>query len=395
VAKTQFALLFAIMLVCWTVGVGLSPQLPVYATQLGAPPNVVGYYLAFNMLTLSLGSLAAGWLGDRLGRRKPIMWAAFLLSPPTLWAMGTVDQVLPLAILTGLLWFFGGLMIPASRSLLVLQVTSDQRGRMLGLLSMVVPLANLIGSGIIGVLADAMGYARMMRQLSLIYLLPLVLLFFLRDAPSSPATRTKAGDRSGGLPALVYLLLAGSLVISVGEFVSTLARSLIIIGRGYDATQIASISMMSGLVGLGVRPAMGWLSDRAGAAKVLLGIMAGAIVARLINAAGTELWHYWVAASITTVLGARIPIISSVACELAPRDSVGKALSLVAAAGWMGGVVGNSLGGNAVELLGSTGTLLAAAASVLVAAPLVLLALRQRAQGAAAPEPASASSPPA
>ena len=64
----QFLLLFVGMLLNYSVGLGLLPLLPLYAGQLGAPTALIGYYLAFAWLMISLGSLAGGWLCDRSGR---------------------------------------------------------------------------------------------------------------------------------------------------------------------------------------------------------------------------------------------------------------------------------------------------------------------------------------
>ena len=301
--------------------------------------------------------------------------------------MGMVRAFWPLVALTGLLWFLGGLMIPLSRALVALQVRPEQRGRMLGMFSMVTSLASLIGGATLGPMADALGYPGMMRWLSLVYVIPLSLLFFLRDADaigqhaagdrpdSAHRPPTPDAQRSASLPSLFYLLLLGSLVISAGMFVSNLARSLVMNQRAFSATAISSIAMAGGLAGLAINPTVGWLSDRVGFAKLLLCLIAAALVGRLITAAATDLWHYWLAMAFVSIAGARVPIISALACELAPRESLGSAMSLVATAGWMGGVVGYALGGNAVSALGSTGALLAAALSVLVAAPLVLVAL--------------------
>ncbi len=48
-------------LVSWVLGNGLAPLLPVYASQLGASPGLVGFYLSISYLALAPGSLTAGW----------------------------------------------------------------------------------------------------------------------------------------------------------------------------------------------------------------------------------------------------------------------------------------------------------------------------------------------
>ena len=69
-SRKQFFALFLCNLTPFIVGAGALPLLPVYAADLGAPPAVTGYYLAFSYLALTVGTLVAGWLSDRLGRRR-------------------------------------------------------------------------------------------------------------------------------------------------------------------------------------------------------------------------------------------------------------------------------------------------------------------------------------
>ncbi|UCC65329.1 MAG: hypothetical protein JSV36_09925, partial [Anaerolineae bacterium] len=69
-SKKQLLALFLCSLIIWTGGNGLSPLLPVYATQLGADPAMVGYYLSFSYLALASGTVVAGWLSDNVQHRK-------------------------------------------------------------------------------------------------------------------------------------------------------------------------------------------------------------------------------------------------------------------------------------------------------------------------------------
>ena len=69
-SKKQLALLFICSLVPWTIGNGILPLLPIYAIQLGANPAAAGYYLSFAFLSLAAGTSFAGWLSDKLQRRK-------------------------------------------------------------------------------------------------------------------------------------------------------------------------------------------------------------------------------------------------------------------------------------------------------------------------------------
>ena len=108
-SKKQLIALFSVSLNAWIVGNGLLPLLPVYATQIGAGPEMVGYYLSFSYLALAIGTIVAGWLSDKFQRRKAMIIACVLMSIPVLWLMGRVTNVWQLAALTAIVWFLGGI----------------------------------------------------------------------------------------------------------------------------------------------------------------------------------------------------------------------------------------------------------------------------------------------
>ena len=371
-SRKQFALLFASMVVEWTVGAGLSPLLPVYATELGAPPELVGYYLAFSWLTLSVGGLAAGALSDRLGRRKLLIFSAFMLSVPTLYLMGRAKSIWTLAVFTGLLWFLGGVMIPLSRAMVALGSPPERRGRRLGTLGMVIPLGSLIGGATLGPAADRLGYAGMLQLLSLIYAVPLCLLPFVREVRTAPRGDEGTASAAGRLPGVVYLLVLWSLIIASGAFVVNMTRSLLMNGQGFSATAISSTATVGGLVGLAARGTVGEVSDRMGTKRLLVALSALAVVGRATLVGANALWHFWAVTALFSICGTRTAVMSALASDIVPDNSLGRALSLLAGGTWVGGVVGFGLTGHAIEGFGATWTLLLTAVSAAAAIPLLV-----------------------
>ena len=86
--KKQLAALFICILVPWTIGNGVLPLLPIYATQLGASPAASGYYLSFSYLSLALGTILAGWISDKFQRRKLSLIISGFLMMPFLYLVG-------------------------------------------------------------------------------------------------------------------------------------------------------------------------------------------------------------------------------------------------------------------------------------------------------------------
>jgi len=105
--KKQLAGLFLCNFAPFVVGSGALPLLPVYAAALGAPPVVAGYYLAVAYLGLAVGTFLAGWVSDRVHRRRALLVTGALLGIPTLWWVGRMDRVWALVALTGFVWSVG------------------------------------------------------------------------------------------------------------------------------------------------------------------------------------------------------------------------------------------------------------------------------------------------
>ena len=90
------------------MGNGLLPLLPVYATQSGAAPTAVGTYLSLSYLCLATGTVVAGWLSDRLQRRKALLIAGGVVGVPAMWMMGRATNVWTLTVLTAVAWCLAG-----------------------------------------------------------------------------------------------------------------------------------------------------------------------------------------------------------------------------------------------------------------------------------------------
>src|SRR5260221_1574631 len=112
--KKQLAALFTCTFFPWTIGNALFALLPIYAVRLGADPTMIGNYLAVAFFALTVGTIGAGWLSGKVGRRKIFIIAAGLVSVPSTWLMGQVTQFWQLVILTGIVWFCAGICISMS-----------------------------------------------------------------------------------------------------------------------------------------------------------------------------------------------------------------------------------------------------------------------------------------
>jgi MFS family permease len=376
VSKKQLAALLVCSLVTWTVGNGLAPLLPVYAMQLGAATAMTGYYLSFSYLALTLGTLTAGWLSDRIQRRKTLLILAAVAGIPLVWLMGQVTNVWHLALLTVAVWFMGGMQLALVGIMAGLLAGSDERGKVFGLLGLTGALGAVVAGTGTGLIADRWGYPTMFACLALFSsFIPLAALF-LKDKVVVPATErdsatAEAKPRLGG--AFVLLLLA-SLAAGLAYSVVILGRSLVMNGLGFSAAAIASTVAVSGVATMPLPAVIGRLSDRVDrkrlmALSYLLG-SAGLFVLPLSAA----LWHFWV---ILPLIGVSSSVSGAVGAalvaDLVPPKALGKGMSLFNATAWVGGIIGSALTGVAVQSFGATSTLLAAAFLPLFAILLLML----------------------
>jgi len=99
----------------------------------------------------------------------------------------------------------------------------------------------------------------------------------------------------------------------------------------------------------------------------------------------SQLWHFWGGIALDAVIVIAEPVRSAWVSDLSPRESLGRALSLMSVSSWMGSVFGFGFAGLSVEGLGVPWTF-AIAASALAAAIGLLISIRM----AGAPRAAAA-----
>jgi MFS family permease len=119
------ALLAGIALVA-QIGISIMiPLLPVYATTLGASPNVLFWLTSGFAITSTVGQLAAGTFAERFTPRRQIpAGSAFYAASNVL--IATATSALPLVVFRAMAGLGGGVMLIAER-LYVVQITESGR----------------------------------------------------------------------------------------------------------------------------------------------------------------------------------------------------------------------------------------------------------------------------
>lgn len=375
-ARAQLRYLFFSNLVILFVGMGLFPLLPVYAGQFGATSTTVGIYMALTYVSITAGTALSSWLAERL-TRKGLFVTAGLLGIPALVLMGQATELWHVVILTGIIWFSGGVGIALVSVLTGLYADKESRGRSFGLLSLTTPLGAVFGGTVVGRLVEWQGYELMFVVLALVWTAwPVIALLKVKDnAPAERYSKTPQNAAGSMQPARPFhLLLVAALMSALTVSVGRLGLSLTMKANQFAPGAITGATVVGGLVTIPVVLGLGSLSDRAERKHLLaLGYLLAAGGTLTLGVAG-EMWHFWLAAALLLVaLGTNQSIASAFATDYLAPEALSRGLPRLNTMNRVSGIVGFAGTGYMMDTLGATQVFLIAAAFSIVAASLLEL----------------------
>lgn len=367
---SNFAILFT--------GMGLFPILPIYAAQFGANTEMVGMYMAITYISITAGTLLTGWLAARI-QRKRLFLAAGLAGIPALLGMGLAVNFTQVVVLTGVVWFTGGIGLALVNVFAGLAVDSKKRGKAFSLLALASPVAALFGGFFVGRLVTWYGYPLMFIALAVVWVMwPVLAAWKIEENPGEPTTGkgpAVTARESQASNHLFAALLAGILLSAVTVSVGRLGISLMMKSQAFSLSAISSTSMASGLMAMPIIALTGSAADRWGHRRVL-------VLGYLVAAAGTlilifanQLWHFWAAAVLLLVaLNGNRSLAAATAAGVLTPDELAHKLPWTATANWMAGIIGYAATGFVIEAIGirslfSLAALFSLASALLVLAP--------------------------
>lgn len=364
----NFAILFT--------GFGLFPLLPLYAAEFDASPAFIGIYLAVAYIAISIGSILAGQLSERLPR-KTLFTIAGMLGTPSLILLGQAQSLWQVVVLTALVWFAGGVGLSIANVLTSLHTTSATRGKAFGLTSLASPLGALIGGVTVGQMVGWQGYPLMFVALALVWTIwPVLAILKIEDKPTCvSANLAQQASASAHRPGTVFmLLLLTVLLASMTISVVRLGLSLSMQAGQFSASDVSTANAIGGLVTIPLTLMIGVLSDKLGRKRFL---MLGYLVAAggtVMLIAAQQLWQFWVVSSLILVARSVITSLSpAYATDLLSRKALGRALPLVGTMNWVSGVIGFAGSGYVLDALGATSLYGAAAIAAVIAGIVTVL----------------------
>jgi MFS family permease len=354
-----------------TANLGL---LPVYAVRLGADPATTGFFLAFNFFITMLGTLTGGWLSDHLGQRKRILLISYAAWIPAALLMTQATDILGLAATLGMAWFPGGIALAMVNSITALSAPPGERGKVFGWLALAAGIGGMFAGIISGRVVDRWDFPALFVMMSIGAAAMLVIATFIEDRPSkrelSPTSSRAAGAQTG-FGRVIYLLLLANLLARLGLFTSDLGRPLAMTGLHFDATAISSAIGVSNAFNLPLPLLVGWLSDRVGRKRFLVGCygLGAAGIFLLIPAAA--LWQFWLSASLAAVIITGMSVTQATVADRMPPEAMGKGMSMFNTSSWIAGMVGLSSTGYLIQTVGMSTTLLLGALLPIISIALV------------------------
>ena len=370
---------FICTLACWTLGNGLMPLLPLYAIDRGASQTVSGLFFAFTFLCLALGTMTAGTLSKALGQRKLLLIASGVPIVVLTWLGGLVANVLQLAVVTGVSWFFAGVVFVQSATLAGLAAEPKDRGTALGILGMTGGLGGLIGGLGVGYLADRFGYRIVFESLAVFCILVVIGGLISVDplvssAPVTPSKAAAGGRKPGGL---LILLVVAQMLAGVANATSVLGRSFSMNAGGYSKSTITLTASIQGLVSLCFPLILGWLSDRIGRRRIMLVSFAATSASLLLLAFSRSTWQFFTFAILNAFIGVSWAVGPAFVVDIVPPGNVEKGVSLFQSMFWIGNIAGMACVGYAFEKLGITMPVLASCLFPIAGLTLLLLAKKK------------------
>lgn len=373
IPRRQLLLLSLYTVVIWSLGNGLLPLLPKFATGLGASDVDIGYFLALSYGAIALGSASAGWLSGRLGRIRVQMVVMALVVSPLFLLTSQVTAFWQLLAVSVVLWWFGGVSLTLATIVAGLSAGPRERGTVLGILALTAPLGSILGGLGIGYLADSLGFSAMWIVVGLIWLLCPAAGLFIRDVAPGARDATIPGRRGSGLWRMAFLVLLASAVLGAfGSFIGGFGRSLVM-RSGFTNEDITSTVAVSGLATLPFPLLLGYLSDRFGRLRFLGLCYLVGVVGLLVYSAASQLVEFWMgSAFVAFVAYVSTGVGSALVTDIVDRPSLSRGLALFNTTGWIGGILGFAIGGVLFAYLGYADGFRVGAA-LLVAAFLLLV----------------------
>jgi DHA1 family multidrug resistance protein-like MFS transporter len=175
-------ILIAIALMMWGIGEGMTFIFqPLYLEQLGADPILIGTILGVSGVAMTVLHIPAGYLSDKIGRRK-LLLIAWTSGMVTTWIMALANT-LPVFVLGMVFYGFTAFVISPLNSYITAARGKLGVGRALTLISAAYNTGAILGPFLGGIIAERYGLRQIYYVSASIFIFSTITLFFIRSQP--------------------------------------------------------------------------------------------------------------------------------------------------------------------------------------------------------------------
>lgn len=290
----------------------LQPMLPLYLTDIGVTPEILGLVFSVAMLGMVIGESSAGWVADKVGLKIPMSVGTFLSGLVVLFFVLTQNIS---AIF--LVFFFWGLVRSAllgpGRGYVAARAPPLKKATFMAIIAVMMAASRSLGALPSGFIVDTWGYSVVFFVSSGVSLLGgIVVVAGLRKTkPVNPEPTTGTISLSDELPPpaqrLNYRPLTFQCVVTALQFLGlgilmTFLPLLATQVVGVTATEVGILFTIRGLGTMVLGIPMGMLADRKGKKTfMILGLLVSG--ASMAGMAFTESFPWLIVFIITGSLG--------------------------------------------------------------------------------------------
>jgi MFS family permease len=349
--RWNLGLLFAAGLCFWAGLAGFLPTLPLFIETLGANGQQIGLVMATFAVGLLLARPSLSRLADQKGRKRVLMigLGAIALAPfgyllvqamPPLEIHQTVlgrPLQIDLSLLAMMLIrAFHGLSIAAfvvAYSALVVDISPpDQRGELIGYMSLVNPIGMALGPALGGFLYEGSGFSAASLAMGLLGLIGLLLISQIQENYRPvPISADQPAQLFWRLLWTARVRTPAVILLLVGLAFGTLSTFVPLYVREADIDlNVGLIYTTSALTSFGIRLLVGRASDRYGRGRFITASLALYTVSMLLFWAARSAPMFLIAGLVQGAAGGTlIPMIAALMGDRARPDERGRIFGLV------------------------------------------------------------------